>query len=300
VPSDLSFRVAVVSRDPALRLEAARAFDRAPATWSVSLHESPPSDADVVVFAPDVDGAGGIRFDPQQPESILDEIDRTTTSNSVPTTVVTSASGGSGATSVALHLSACRNGVETCFVDLDVSFGAAHRLGLFEPHLTWRDAGESTDSLVLAAVPLPGGYRALLSPGDGSGPEDPGALLDRAAQAFGRLVVDVPDGSLLSPALDRSHTAVLLMRPDLVSAYRTKALLERFPEVRWAVVANRMGAGGETTIGSLEKLIGHPIAIELPCAPALRDAADDCKLLTSRLWRYTRAISRLQVALETA
>lgn len=299
VATDQPLRVAVVSRDTALRLKAARAFDRAPATWAVTLHESAPTDVDIVVVAPDVDAAGDIRFDPQRPEAVVDEISRATTAARSTTVVVTSASGGTGATSIALHLAAWAGG-STCFVDLDVLFGASHRLGLFETHMTWRDIGETPEALMLAAVPLAGGFRALLSPGDGVAPDDARVLIDRAAEAFEHVVVDVPDGRLLEASLDRGRRAVLVMRPDVVSAHRSRRLLDRFPEVKWAVVSNRLGAGGETTRRTLEKILGHTIALECPCAPALRDAADEGRLLASRLWRYSRAIARLHLALEKA
>jgi hypothetical protein len=276
---------------------AAQAFDSAPSTWHVDLYHSVPADADVVVVGPDVDVRNGIPFDPDHPDRVIDAIEQTLTSHGGAMTVVTSASGGTGATSVALHLAACGDVGAGCFVDLDVSFGAARRLNLPDKHLTWRDVGSSTESLMLAALPFPGGFRALISPGDGAEPDNAGELLARAMHTFSHVVADVPSGSVLKTALERSRAAVLVMRPDVVSAHRSKHLLAEHSTTRWAVVANRMGPGGETTLSALQKILDHPIALELPCAPALRDAEDEGRVLTSRVWRYTRAILRLQRAL---
>lgn len=310
VSANGSKKVAIVSRDPSIRLLAAHAFDSAPATWDVKLHDSPPPDADVVVVGADVNYTSGVRFDPDHPEQTVAAVAATSVPSGGGLTVVTSASGGTGVTSVALHLAACCSAVRPspprgdsgrgCFVDLDVFFGAARRLNLPDEHLTWRDAGNSAESLMLAALPMPGGFRALLSPADGVEPPDTHALLDRTTQAFPRVVADVPAGPLLDAALERCRNAVLVMRPDAVSAHRSKHFLGEHPTTRWAVVANRMGPGGEITLTALQKILGHPIALELPCAPALRDAADDGELVTSSLWRYRRAILRLRRALDRA
>jgi Flp pilus assembly CpaE family ATPase len=252
------------------------------------------------VFGPDVGSKDGIKFDPADPKSVIDEVEAAAASarSAAALTVVTSASGGTGATSVALHLASSADGHGACFLDFDLAYGAAVRLGLRDNHLTWREAADSAESLKLAALPVSGGFRALLSPGDGDPPDDPAALLDGAVQVFNRVVVDVPTGPLLNVALARCRSAVLIMGPDIVSAHRSRVFLTDHPATRWAVVVNRTGPGGETTVRALQRIVGHPIAIELPCAPALRDAADDGKLLTSRLWRYRRAIARLQGALE--
>jgi hypothetical protein len=300
VSTNRNLSVAIVSRDPEVRMQAARAFDIAPTTWSVALHELPPPEADVVVFGPDVDSSDGVKFDPTNPQSVINDVEAAAGSvrSAAALTVVTSASGGTGATSVALHLASAADAHAACFVDFDLSYGAATRLGVHDTHLTWRDAGGSVDSLKLAALPVSGGFRALLSPGDGEAPDDAAALLDRTVQAFTPVVADVPTGPLLELALARCRTAVLVMGPDVVSAHRSRAFLARHLSTRWTVVVNRSGPGGETTVGALQRIVGHRIAIELPCAPALRDAADEGNLLTSPLWRYRRAIVRLRDALE--
>ena len=171
-----ALRIAVVSNDPDIRLEAARAFDEAPASWSVSLHTSAPEDVDIVVLGPDAVG-DGIPFDPADPKSVVEEIESRTVAREGPVIVVTSASGGVGATSLALHLAAAlAPAVRVGFIEL--APGAALRLG-FAPneHLTWADLDESSESIARCFLPVAPGFRALLAPEDGG---DPGLALKRS------------------------------------------------------------------------------------------------------------------------
>src|SRR5688500_995986 len=127
-------RIAIVGRDPALRLRAAEAFDDAPAKWAVALFEEAPQGADAVVVCPDVE-AEGIPFDVKDPAGTLDRVAaalaREATGRLL---VVTSASGGSGVTTVALHLAALlgRRG-RACYLELTPEAGGRARLG-------WLDA----------------------------------------------------------------------------------------------------------------------------------------------------------------
>jgi hypothetical protein len=293
-------KVAVVCCDPALRLAAARAFDGAPATWDVTLCEAPPEDADVVVLGPDVAGGNaGIVFDPARPETMVEQIEATLGTGDGPRVlVVTSAAGGTGATTIALHLAhALSAAADACYLEL--TGGGAARLSMPPGSLTWGDAGSTQHELRCAALPVAGGFRVLLAPVE---PNESEALviLDRAAEAFERLVVDLPAAELLTPALPRAHAGVIVMAPTQPCARRTQALLEGLPDFPWAIVSNRAGPGGETTRAGLERILGRRIALELPCTPALRDCEDDGRLLTSKWSRFSRGVARLAGALETA
>jgi len=297
-------KVAVVCCDPALRLAAARAFDGAPATWDVTLCEAPPEDAGVVVLGPDVapDVAGrhtGIAFDPTRPEILVPQIEATLTKGGRPhVVVVTSAAGGTGTTTIALHLAhALPAAADTCYLNL--TGGVAARLAMPPGALTWADAGSTQDELRLAALPVAGGFRVLLAPPDVIESEAL-TILDRAAEAYERLVVDVPAGGLLTPVLRRAHAGVIVMAPTRPCAHRTQALLDGLPDLPWAIVSNRTGPGGETTRAGLERILGRRIALEVPCTPALRDCEDDGRLLTGRWSRFSRGVARLAGALETA
>ncbi|MGH2750369.1 MAG: hypothetical protein ACRDK3_05795 [Actinomycetota bacterium] len=289
-----ALHVAVVSDDPTTRLEAARAFDAAPASWTVTLHTTVPGDADVVVLGPDVEG-DGIAFDSSNPQSVIAEIEARAATRRGAVIAVTCASGGVGTTSLALHLAAVL--APACSVGyLELSHGAGLRLGLTPgEHLTWADLDDSSESLVRCFLPVEPGFRALLAPRDGEGSE---LILKRARDDFDLLVVDAPH-CRAPAALPEADAAVLVLAPTVPQAHLARAVLEHWPELDWALVANRMGRGGETTRGQLNDLLGRRIALELPCCPALRDAEDEGRFVSLRWTRYGRAVTRLARALVT-
>ncbi len=299
-----SLDVAVVSRDPAVRLAAARAFDNAPPTWSVHLHDSRPARADVIVFGSDVasESNDGIVFDPAGDGNIVDEVRRSVETAHAKAVVVSGAGRGVGVTSLALHLSAAAaRAHDTCFVDLDLDWGAAGRLGMPEDHLTW-DGTQDDDDVRRAALPVTGGFRALLAPRDGEPVEDEAlrCLLGRARTCFERVVIDCPNGQTLDLVIEEVDAAVLVVPATPAGARRAARILDRHDRARWAVVFNRLGPGGETTRAELHRMLEKRSAIELPSTPALRDAEDDDGLLTSMWSRYVRAVDRLLRALEAA
>ena len=292
-------KVAVVSRDPGVRMEAARAFDAAPTSWSVTLHHDPPEWADLVVFGVDTASEDGVVFDPARPDGVIDEVQAALVSRpSAQVVVVTSPSGGTGASTLALHLAAeWAASTSTCLVDLDVASGAAWRLGIKASEArTWDDVDSSRESLLAAALPTRGRFRILLAPGPAASGDVDGVIL-RAAGEFERVVVDVPPGPAMQPCLARSGAGVLVIVPTLRCAQRAGEVLERFSTLRWAVVANRLGPGGEAGRAALQRALGRPLAIELPCAPSLRDREDRAELLTTGWSRWRLGVARLARAL---
>jgi hypothetical protein len=289
--------VAVVCRDPDTRLAAAAAFDGAPASWRVELCAEAPPRAQVIVLGPDATGEG-IRFDPQRPEALVPAVEEALGRTGARVIAVTSPSGGTGTTSVALHLAqslAARR--DTCLLELHRRAGLRARLGLEESARTWASLEDSPSSLMRSALPVPAGFRVLLAPDDPR-TQPPGDLLERAAGAFEVLLVEAFPPATLEAALTVADAAVLVMAPTVVGAERSRRLLGAHPETSWAVVTNRLGPGGETTRAALEHILGRPLALELPCAPALRDAEDEGRLLSSPLYRWRRSIDRLARALE--
>jgi hypothetical protein len=284
--------IAVVSNDPDVRLEAASAFDDAPVSWSVSLHTAVPDDADLVVLGPDARG-DGIPFDPADPKRTIDEIKARTIAREGAVIAVTSASGGVGTTSLALHLSAAlAPAARVGFIELAPGVGL--RLGRAPgEHLTWGDLDESSESIARCFLPVAPGFRVLLAPEDGG---DSGVVVKRARGAFDILVVDAPSRS--SPvAMSEADVAVLVVGPSVPQAHRARALIQDWPDLDCAVVINRLGRGGETTRAQLAELMGRPVTLELPCCPALRDAEDDGRLVSLTWTRYGRAVARLADAL---
>lgn len=281
-----------------VRMAAARAFDDAPASWSVTLHDSAPTDADAIVFGPDVDAHDGIVFDPARPEHVIEQVRAAAAARERRVIVVTGASGGAGVTTVALHLAGHLSAPTTCLVEAGPRGGAAERLGLAgRDTKTWADAGDSGGSLRLAAVPLAAGFRALLAPTSADG-AIPAPLFERACAEFERLIVDVP-AEVVGPEVTRpASAAVLVMPPTAPGAHRARALLDRWPELPWAIVSNRTGPGSEMTRSRLQRILGRAISLELPCCASLRDAEDEGRLVTAPWSRWGRGLRRLCRTLE--
>src|SRR5680860_358273 len=303
-------RIAVVAREPGMRMAAAKAFDGAPPQWSVDLYTDPPPECDVVLVCPDVSDArppGAISFDPEDPAGAVAEITTLTSGRRLPLVSVIGPGRGCGVTTLALHLSRALTAFgSVCFVDLDERWGAADRLGLEPGALkTWRDFDGSAESMRSCALPTPGGFRALFSPLPGSlgsaenetrRPEE-GVLLAQARSLFGAVVADVSSPRVFERTAPHCGVAVLVLSPTRPAAVRARSLLETWPALTWMVVTNRMGPGGETTRSELEHILGRRISLELLCAPSLRDAEDDGRLLASGLSRWIRRVERLARAL---
>ena len=261
--------IAIVARDDKARLELVKAFDRAPRDWVLELHREPPDSADVIVSDSSLGREGEIVYDGNAEvllASVKERVSRTGRSF-----VVTSPSGGTGATAVALHLAVelVDRGHATAVVDLDPEQGIRERLCL----------PPSREGNL--PVPLAGGFRLVPSLSEGEG--------------FERLIADAP-----APALREGisiDAGILVCAPSLQGARRAAAMIERHPEISWHLVVNRLGPGGETTRARFESLVGRQV-LELPCCAALRDAEDEGRLLASGWTRWSRAIARLASKLD--
>jgi Mrp family chromosome partitioning ATPase len=284
--------VALVSRDDWVRAQMAAAFDAAPASWKVTIHEEPVP-ADAVVHGPDIGSASGILFDPTHPESAFERI-RDMTSMEAPVIPVTSTRGGTGATSVALHLAAAAaQSRRVCLIDLDLTWGIEWRLG-FDEIRKWRPG----EDVMEASIPVKGGFRVVAPDlGTSEALED---LLERAVGAFDVVVADAPEGIGLDATLARSSVGVLVVQATIPGARRAATFCARQHGIKWAVVANRLGGGGETTLEGLRRISGRRIALELPCTPSLRDAEDKGGVLPLRWSRWSRRIDSLARALQIA
>lgn len=256
--------VAIVTADDPVRLAIVQALDLAPPEWAIELHRAPPSDADVIVCDSESVIEGAIVFDPRGPDLVSTITERL--SRRGRTILVCSPSGGIGVTSISVHLAAefAFRGHSTAVVDLDPGRGARARLGL-DPSIA-----------VDAPVPVTGGFRLV-------------GAVDNSA-GFERVVVDAGAASIgETHEVDR---AVAVCSPSPHGARRCRGLLEANPDLRWLVVTNRLGPGGETTTSQFERLVGCP-TIELPCCAALRDAEDEGRLLRRRWTRWSRSVVKL-------
>lgn len=275
-----------MSRDEDVRAAAARAFASAPAAWTVELWSDDPGDADVVVYGADVEAGDGIVFDPARPEGALSAVEESLGGGRV--YAVVGAAGGVGVTTLALHLTAAL--APACCAELT---GASARLGLPDEACTWlpRDDDGSLHALPVA------GIRVLRAPRPCPPPD--AFPLAEARAAFDRVVLDTGARRDLDSILVSCNAALVVTTPTRPAALAARALVEAFEDVRWTVVVNRTGPGGQIMRGGLEELLGRRVAIELPCCPALRDAEDEARLLTGSWHRWLRGVSRLGKALES-
>ena len=209
------------------------------------------------------------------------------------TIAISSASRGTGVTSVALHLAgAIGSRRRTCVVDLDATWGgAAARLGLAEgSRSAWTEPG-ATEPLALSAIPVAGGFRILTAPTEAP-TRSPQDLILAAQEEFSCVILDAPAGEPIgSDAFPSCRTLVVIVPPTREGMCRASALDVRVDSI--AFVMNRTGRGGELTQPELAAVLGHPITLELPHTPALRDAEDDHRLLHAGRTRWSRRVSLL-------
>ena len=273
-----------------MRLQLARAFDAAPAGWDVTLHDSPPDNADVLVAGPDTKVGGAIRFDPTDPQGLITAIEESSARQATGPMVVVGACGGCGATTLAVHLAAVG---KACLID--ASGGDIRRRLDMPGAKSWAPAltGEAVE---LSALPVAPGFRVLLSPGDGE--RDLTRVLDLAGKSFPDVLVETSHAGLDRIAPPR--VGVLVATPTRPSCESAAEIVAAHTETRWAIVTNRVGSGSSLTKRRLEAIVGRKLAVELPCSPALRDAEDSGRLVTSPLSVWLWQVKRLWRALQTA
>lgn len=285
-------KIAAVSSDQNVRLQLARAFDSAPSSWIVTLHHDVPAEADVVVCGPDRKFEGDVLFDPERPGQLVPEIAAQVARAPGRAIFVVGASGGCGASSVALHLAAAAG---ACVVEAS---GQDLRRRLAMPSAkSWAEV-LADEPLELSALPVAPGLRVLLSPRAVSD-DDVSTVVERALPLFDHVLVDV--GTKRLDTVSRENAlGVLVMPPARPAVERAREILDSHRSLRWAIVSNRTGPGGTLRGRALESLLERKIAVELPCSAALRDVEDEGRLLTLPLSPWLWQIKRLWRALATA
>lgn len=283
-------KIAAVSRDQHIRIELARAFDSAPASWSVSLNESAPGDSDVIVCGADVELEGAVSFDIDRPEQVIEDIRDRLGRNEPKVVSVIGAVGGSGATSIALHLAATAS---SCA--MEIGHEAFLRRLAIRSNKSWT-TGLRSGELELSALPVAPGFRVVASSRDEAPDRAPDAIVPLAS-SFGPLFVDVHRRAL-EAVLALSTQVLLVVPPTRPAAEAALEIVSEHEGRAWGIVVNRCGPGGELRRSDLEAILSRRIAIELPCCPALRDAEDGGRVLDTPLSPWTRRIRRLWRTIE--
>ncbi|HWC15322.1 MAG TPA: hypothetical protein VG929_12135 [Actinomycetota bacterium] len=275
----MTVNVAIVSTDETARMALVRSLEKGPSDWVLSLHREPPTGGDVIVCSPEVACAGALVVDPIEPGDVVARVERLTRPR--PRVVaVTSAEGGAGVTTIALHLAGALagGGCPTAFVDLDPARAAHERLGI--------EAVPAPEGP--RPVPVPSGFRFVAG-------VHPAGLHDALPEDTAWVVLDVPLAAF-SDVARRVDAAILLIRPTPRAAQRARAVVDAYREIAWCPVVNRLGRGGQTTAAQLDRILGGRV-FELPPCPALRDVEEEHRLLSPGWSRWSRRVRRLADAL---
>lgn len=286
----------MVSNDPAVRLAAVKAFEDEPG-WAFSLHRETPDGTAVVVRGIDLGDAStdDICFDPDHPVDCVDAVRAALAQRcSGKVVAVVGASGGAGCSTIALHLAERLGRMnKVCLAEAGPEPFFRARFDIGDGSKTWGDAGETDEDLMLASLPVRGGFRSLLAPEGGD--RVPDEVVRRAARLFDVVVVDVGRGAMsFGP-----RAALLVVPPTRPGCAAAERRLRR-TDVRWGVVINRTGSGGSITRRGVEALLERRVMAELPCTPLLRDVEDGFGLLTGPWTRWVRRMTRVAQGIERA
>lgn len=288
----MSPRVSIVTEDADEGLAIAKSFDTAPAEWLVELCGDLPETADVVVLGPTSNGlrdraakvAPVVAWTAGADTQLLHDIAALLTPRPR-IYAVTSACGGAGATSVATHLAA-RWGRRCLLVEVARHEGPsplALRLDLPDP----RELGDPPPHLQ---------YAGSFSFTSVASPEEFAEGVPRWSGDYDRFLADCPLETVAGEPLGW-RAVVCVMPPTISGAHRARWLLDRMADGACALVVNRTGRGGETTMATLTEITRCKVCLELPVTPRLRDVEETGRLLGP--WsRWASGIARLHHGLD--
>lgn len=259
-------------------------------------------------------GAAGYYVWPREREALAAAVVRARppaeTGAGAPVVAVVGASGGVGATFVAVHLAAmaARRGVETALVDLDVLFaGAGAALGapVAEVPTAADLAGLEPEVSPETARALlwrhPEGFGVLLAPGRTQpdlGPVAFGRAIAALRRAASFVVLHLPRelGPLARVGLAAAESVLIVVRLDVASFRDARRLLEATSAAERARIVVNRAVRAEVTPADVERVFGRPPIAVLPAdrrVPALQDRG----ALLPRRGRIGRELDRLARAL---
>lgn len=203
---------------------------------------------------------------------------------------VTTAKGGSGATSVTLNLATALTELpetRVAVLDLNSPMGDAAAYLDLRPRFTASDALDSAGRLDpvllesymshshgLAVLPGPRDFRAEFWPGAtgaAGGAAGVARLLEVASHSYSHTVVDMPavlDREILRVLLDTASRLLVVLTPELPALWHTQRLLAVVQAAGGAeklmLVLNRARRSDEITESEIRKTLRHPVYWQLP------------------------------------
>lgn len=203
-------------------------------------------------------------------------------------TIVTGASGGSGASMLAQNLAvaAVRTSQSCGLLDYDLRKGDQASLLNLRPIHTLADLCESFDVVDKKMVEQSftshdSGVRLLAAPERMTDPSTISSamlsrLTDFALDQFDQIIIDLPAFYLnqFSELLDRCDRLITVFRTDFSSIKNTIRQLETFHSLgfntdRLDLVANKWGAATNIETDEIQKAIGHPISFSIRDDPKI-------------------------------
>jgi pilus assembly protein CpaE len=196
---------------------------------------------------------------------------------------VTSAKGGSGATSVAINLAttvATFENTNVALTDLNSPVGDAAAYLNVKPQLNVMDAlaaAQRLDSVLLESlmtrahgISLLAGPKKSQLP-SGSGASGLGRLLRVLSQTYSHSFIDMPsslDQATLQLVAEGSEAIIVVLTPELPALWRTHRLILMLGNMgiidRLRLVINRDSGRNDLDDGEIQKALNHPVYWRLP------------------------------------
>jgi len=196
---------------------------------------------------------------------------------------VTTAKGGSGATTVAINLASCLSEIRSrrvAFIDLNYPVGDAAAYLNLRPHFTLSEAlaaAPRLDTVLLESyMSHTEGFSVLAGfkdyiPGASLDHQALAKVLEVASRSYQDVVIDLPsllDERTLHTVTEMAKVVLLILTPELPALWRTERLLQFFGKngtrEKLRVIVNRSNKRDDITEKEITKVLETPVYWRLP------------------------------------
>ncbi len=196
---------------------------------------------------------------------------------------VTTAKGGSGATTVAINLASCLSEIQShrvAFIDLNYPVGDAAAYLNLRPDFTLSDALASAPrldtTLLESYMSRTEGFSVLAGfkdyiPGASLDYQALAKVLEVASHSYRDVVIDLPsllDEKTLHTVTEMAKVVLLVLTPELPALWRTERLLQFFgrngTREKLRIIVNRSNKRDDITEKEITKVLETPVYWRLP------------------------------------